>query len=45
MSDLHQDFDLQDGNPPSSPSFEERLSGAASDYETLNAESVADLGI
>ncbi len=44
MSDIEHDFQ-QEADLPSGSSFEERLTGATSDYGMLNAESVADLGI
>ena len=36
-------FDREDQNPE--PTLEERLADMASDYETLDAESVAGVGI
>lgn len=38
-------FDREDQNPGPEPTLEERLADMASDYETLDAESVAGVGI
>lgn len=45
MSDTNFDLPLCEDEALSSPSFEERLSEATRDYEMLNGEHLADLGI
>ena len=38
-------FERDDPSPEIGPTFKERLADAASDYETLDAENVAGVGI